>query len=279
MGSAPATGVDGSGCTGRGTVRVGCAGWSIPSRHAHLFGEGGSHLARYATRFCITEINSTFYRAHRPQTFERWAREVPAGFRFSVKLPRAITHDARLRGVGDALSAFFEQVAGLGRKLGGVLVQLPPSLVFDARTASTFFAMLRRRTAVPVACEPRHASWFQPGASALWARYGVARVAADPARVPEAAGPGGDSGAWSYWRWHGSPRIYYSPYPDAALSQLAERLRAHGRLRSPAWCILDNTAAGHAVADAAQLQALVGAGTKRPWPHAVIASVNGWAAG
>ena len=263
MGPAPATGVDGSGCTGRGTVRVGCAGWSIPSRHAHLFGEGGSHLARYATRFCITEINSTFYRAHRRQTFERWAREVPAGFRFSVKLPRAITHDARLRGVGDALSAFFEQVAGLGRKLGGVLVQLPPSLVFDARTASTFFAMLRRRTAVPVACEPRHASWFDAAADALWPRYGVVRAAADPARLPAAARPGGDAGAWSYWRWHGSPRIYYSAYGDGALAPLAGALRDAGRPGAPAWCILDNTAAGHAIADAARLQSMLGDGPSR----------------
>lgn len=242
---------------GPAAVRVGCAGWSIPSRHADLFGEGGSHLARYATRFSVTEINSTFYRAHRPQTYERWSREVPAGFRFSVKLPRAITHEARLRGVGDALSAFFDQVAGLDARLGGVLVQLPPSLQFDARTASTFFAMLRRRTAVPVACEPRHASWFGPPADALWPRYGVGRVAADPARLPAAARPGGDAGAWSYWRWHGAPRIYYSQYGDAALAGLAQDLAVHGRVRSPAWCILDNTAGGHAVADAARLQDLL----------------------
>src|SRR5690554_5249594 len=114
-------------------VRIGCAGWSIPSRHKHLFGEGGSHLARYATRFDVTEINSTFYRPHQPRTFERWAASVPARFRFSVKLPRQITHEARLLRTGDALTEFFDGVAGLGKKLGGVLVQLPPSLAFDAR--------------------------------------------------------------------------------------------------------------------------------------------------
>jgi len=72
-------------------IRIGCAGWSIPSRHAPLFGDGDSHLARYATRFDVAEINSTFYRPHQPRTFERWAASVPASFRFSVKLPRAIT--------------------------------------------------------------------------------------------------------------------------------------------------------------------------------------------
>lgn len=239
----------------RGEIRIGCAGWSIPSAHAALFGNGASMLARYATRFDVVEINSSFYRPHQPRTYERWAMTVPKRFRFSVKLPRAISHEARLHKVGDALTEFAEQVAGLGGKLGGIVVQLPPSLVYDARVAGTFFAMLRRRLSVPVACEPRHASWFDPGVEALWQRFDVARVAADPARVPEAAQAGG-SGPWRYWRWHGSPRIYYSAYDDAALLALAVALRAQARAGRIAWCILDNTAHGHAVADAARLQAL-----------------------
>lgn len=241
------------------TVRIGCAGWSIPTRHAHLFGAGDSHLARYATRFDVTEINSTFYRPHEPRTFERWAASVPARFRFSVKLPKLITHDARLHGAGDALTRFFDSVAGLGSKLGGVLVQLPPSLVFDARLVDRFFAMVRRRSDAPIACEPRHASWFAPGVDILWDRYGLARVAADPAPLPDAAWPGGAAtGArWRYFRWHGAPRMYYSQYEDAALRALADELFRIGRARAPAWCILDNTAHGHAMADAARLQDFV----------------------
>ncbi|MFD0738494.1 DUF72 domain-containing protein [Lysobacter koreensis] len=245
-------------------VRIGCAGWSIPTRHAQLFGEGDSHLARYATRFDVTEINSTFYRPHQPRTFERWAASVPAQFRFSVKLPKAITHEARLHGVGDALTTFFDSVAGLGPKFGGVLIQLPPSLAFDARLANRFFAMVRRRCAVPVACEPRHASWFEPHVEAVWQRFAIARVAADPAPLSAAAHPAGApaEGRWSYWRWHGSPRIYYSRYGDDALEALARVLRERGRVRAPAWCILDNTAHGHAVEDAARVQEFV-AGLKK----------------
>lgn len=198
-------------------VRIGVAGWSIPSRHAALFGDADSHLARYATRFDVAEVNSTFHRPHQPRTFERWAAAVPRGFRFSVKLPRAITHEARLQGVGGALDAFLDSIAGLGPKLGGLLVQLPPGLAFDAR------------------------------------------VAADPARVPEAAHPGGAGAAarWRYWRWHGAPRIYYSRYGDDALAALAQALLRAGTARAPAWCILDNTAHGHAMDDAARLQAAV----------------------
>lgn len=242
-----------------GRLLVGCAGWSIPSQHMHLFGPGDSHLARYATRFSVVEINSTFYRPHQPRTFERWAGSVPKDFRFSVKLPQAITHDARLHGTGDALSEFLDSIAGLGAKLGGLLVQLPPSLRFDARTASTFFSMLRRRSDAPVSCEPRHASWFEPAVDALWQRYRVARVAADPARLPAAAQPGGSHGDWRYWRWHGAPRIYYSAYDDVALGALATAMRTGAAGAPSNWCILDNTAGGHAMGDAARLQDLLAA--------------------
>jgi uncharacterized protein YecE (DUF72 family) len=238
-------------------IRIGCAGWSIPSAHAALFDEGESMLARYATRFDTVEINSCFYRPHRVRTYERWAATVPPGFRFSAKLPRSITHEARLVGGEDLLARFLDEIAGLGAKLGGLLVQLPPSLALDARVAEAFFERLRSRVDMPVACEPRHRSWFEPGVDALWGRYRIARVAADPARVPPAAQVAGQ-GDWHYWRWHGSPRMYYSAYDDTRLHALAAELVAHARPGREAWCILDNTAEGHAIADAAKLQALCG---------------------
>jgi uncharacterized protein YecE (DUF72 family) len=240
----------------RTRIRIGCAGWSIMSRHAGWFGAEGSHLARYATRFDAVEINSSFYRPHAAGTYARWAGSVPAGFRFSVKLPKAITHDARLQRTGAALSRFSDEISGLGSRLGGVLVQLPPSLAFDARIADTFFATLRRRLDAPVACEPRHASWFDPRVDTIWQRYDIARVAADPARIPEAALPGA-RGRWRYWRLHGSPRMYYDRYDEASLRVLASTLLAGAPARQASWCIFDNTAAGHAIADAVRLQELL----------------------
>lgn len=242
---------------GTSRVRIGCAGWSFASAQATYFDPADSQLARYATRFDVVEINSSFYRPHRRATYARWAAAVPRGFRFSVKLPREVTHDARLERCGHALDRFAGEVEGLGRKLGGLLVQLPPSLAYAPRTAATFFAMLRRRfPTVAIACEPRHASWFGPGADALWDRHAVARVAADPARLPEAARPGG-AGRWHYWRLHGSPRMYYSEYGEARLRAIAAELRASARAMRPAWCILDNTAHGFSISDAAVLQGLV----------------------
>ena len=235
------------------TARIGCAGWSFGRPQATLFGPGASQLARYATRFDAVEINSSFYRPHRRPTYERWADTVPADFRFSVKLPRAITHEARLRRCGAQIDAFAEQVAGLGGKLAGVLVQLPPSLAYEAPVAGRFFAALRRRLPVAVACEPRHASWAGPAAEALWRRHRIARVAADPPPFPTADEASGE-GDWTYWRWHGSPRIYYSPYSADDLDRLAQRVRQHTPPGRTAWLVLDNTAHGHAITDALALR-------------------------
>lgn len=240
-------------------IRIGCAGWSIPSRDAGLFDTGDSALARYATRFDMAEINSSFYKPHRAETYARWAATVPARFRFSVKLPRAITHEARLAGCGPALDGFFAAAGALGRRLGCVLVQLPPSLAFDGRLAGTFFSMLARRWEGPVVCEARHASWLEPRADSALSRYGVARVAADPARHGADAAPGGHRG-FAYWRWHGAPRIYYSDYPPAALDAIADAVRAGP---AKAWVVFDNTAAGHAIHNAAALQDRMARGAHR----------------
>ena len=214
-------------------------------------------LARYTTRFRAVEINSSFHRPHQARTYARWAASVPADFRFSVKLPRTISHDARLRGIGPALDRFLDEANALGDRLGGFLLQLPPSLVFDARTAATFLGMFRRRSAAPLACEPRHASWFTPAALGMLERHGASRVGADPPRVGIDATPAGDP-YWRYWRWHGAPRVYYSDYADARLRMLADELVSDSR-GGERWVIFDNTAHGHAVANAARLQELLSA--------------------
>lgn len=239
-------------------VRVGCASWALPAAVKPRFGPGDSVLAMYATRFDAVEINSSFYRPHRRSTYERWGDTVPNDFRFSAKLPRSITHDAGLRGVAEPLSAFIEEVSGLGDKLGVLLVQLPPSLAFEAAVAARFFAMLERRTAASVVCEPRHRTWFEPAASELLQRHGVARAGVDPPQPRAEAATPSEVGDVRYWRWHGSPRIYYSGYGEQRLRGMAEAACGDHRRNTETWCIFDNTAAGHAVGDALDFQGLCG---------------------
>jgi uncharacterized protein YecE (DUF72 family) len=231
-------------------VLVGCAGWTLPRDVQAAFPAAGSHLARYAARFPVAEINSSFHRPHRPSTYARWAAETSDGFRFAAKLPKTITHQLRLAAADEALDAFLAESAGLGEKLAVLLVQLPPSFAFDAAVATPFFAGLVARTRADVVCEPRHPTWFEHEADALLAELRVARVAADPARVPAAARPGGWRGI-AYHRLHGSPRTYYSAYPPETISRLAGELRDDEARE--AWCIFDNTAAGAATGNALEL--------------------------
>jgi uncharacterized protein YecE (DUF72 family) len=237
-------------------LRVGTAGWSIPERVADLFPAQGSALERYAARFRAAEINSSFHRSHRQATWERWAAAVPGDFRFSAKLSKAITHGQRLTGCEPLLAAALAELAWLGRGLAVILVQLPPSLAFDAAVAESFFAGLRRRWDRGVACEPRHPSWFEADADRLLLGCRIARVAADPARVEAAASPGGWPGL-AYYRLHGSPVPYRSSYDDGRLEAYAERLAADRAEGREVWCIFDNTASSAAAGDAIKLLGLL----------------------
>jgi uncharacterized protein YecE (DUF72 family) len=228
--------------------RVGCAGWNIPRQSSNSFASEGSHLERYSQTFNCCEINSSFYRPHKKETWERWAASVPAGFQFSGKVPKAITHEVKLNCGTEVLSAFLQQIKLLREKLGSILIQLPPSLVFDSSSAKKFLSLLRQEYSGDVVCEPRHGSWFCDRVDDVLQEYRVARVAADPACVPNAMRPGG-SLSLVYFRLHGSPRRFYSAYNDDFLTKLSvelENLKTSARV----WCIFDNTASGNAAQNA-----------------------------
>ena len=238
-------------------IRIGTAGWTIPRGNADAFPVEGSALIRYAARFAAAEINSSFHRSHRASTWARWGELVPPDFRFSAKLPKAITHQAKLVECEPLLDGFLEEAAGLAGKLAVLLVQLPPRLAFDAAVAGRFFDSLAARTnatctKIAIACEPRHPSWFAPEMHLWLAERRIARVGADPSVVPEAARPGGWPGL-AYWRLHGSPLMYRSSYEDR-LARYAEAILAGG---DEVWCMFDNTASSAATGDALALEAMV----------------------
>ena len=235
---------------------IGTAGWSIPKEHAAPFPTTGSHLERYGAILNAVEINSSFYRPHRTATYERWAISVPDDFRFAVKVQKAITHERRLKDASDLLDRFVSEVSGLGHKLGPLLVQLPPSLSFQAGIADQFLSELRDRIKGGIACEPRHASWFTPEVEALLDGFRIARIAADLAPAAGADEPGGWRGL-VYYRLHGSPRMYYSTYSPEYLAAIAEVLARDAAAAVETWCIFDNTAAFAATGDALTTRRLV----------------------
>lgn len=233
-------------------IRIGCAGWALRKEVARDFPLVGTHLERYAHRLNAVEINSSFYRSHRASTYRRWAASTPSEFSFAVKLPKQITHVRRLVDVESQIEQFRIETAGLGDKLGPVLVQLPPSLAFDLPMIEQFFSVLRAHLTSAIVCEPRHPTWFTPQGASLMQAYEIGRVAADPSVVPDAAIPGGYQHD-CYFRWHGSPRMYYSSYGQAALVELRDRFLRAAETANTAWCIFDNTADGAALNNALML--------------------------
>lgn len=233
-------------------VRVATAGWRIPEEYRDEFPDWGdrTQLWGYSRVLGGVEINRTFRKLPRASTFEKWSDRVPGEFRFALKTPRAVTHDARLERAGEELDEFLERGRRLGDRLGPVLVQLPPSLEFDAAVAEGFLSRLRDRHGGPVAVEPRHEGWFAGSADALLADHGAARVAADPPRAETDGVPGGDR-ELAYFRLHGTPDTYRSPYRDGGgLEAWIERVRRAAGSAERVWLVFDNTAEGEGTGDA-----------------------------
>jgi uncharacterized protein YecE (DUF72 family) len=237
-------------------IRIGIAGWSVPAPY-RASEPAGSHLQQYARHFDCVEINSSFYKPHRPATYARWADSVPPHFRFSAKLPKLITHERRLVACEQPLQEFCASVAGLQEKLAVLLVQLPPSLVFDPGAVEATYSLLRASSSATIVCEPRHPSWFAPQIDRLFSALGITRVFADPpiAGLPTDAAlpPVTAAGQFSYLRLHGRPRVYYSSYSADYLADLAARLKP-AAVGPGAWCIFDNTASAAAWPNAIELK-------------------------
>jgi uncharacterized protein YecE (DUF72 family) len=247
------------------SLHIGCASWQVPPRfHAGASQlerqpeaeRKKSHLQRYSEYFSAVEINSSFYRSHLPKTYARWRIEVPSEFRFSVKLPRLITHQMRLENCEDALQRFLDEVAYLQEKLGCILIQLPPSLKFDKRIVAHALEIIRNRTDVSLSLEPRHVTWFLSNAMQLLDEQKVGLVRADPHPIGLDSATLPQISPDLYYRLHGSPVMYSSSYDNHFLHNLMTAILKQYPYCKHIWCIFDNTAEGAAFPNAMQFKAL-----------------------
>jgi uncharacterized protein YecE (DUF72 family) len=237
----------------RGPFHVGISGWRYPPWRGVFYPPGLAqrHELEYASRALSSiEVNGSFCALQRPSSYEQWHAQTPAGFVFSVKGSRFVTHMKKLTRVEVPLANFFASgVRALGDQLGPVLWQLPPTLGFDADRLAAFFALLPRtlREAARLAThhdqrldgrdvtttdidrplrhalEVRHASFETVEFVQLLRDNDIALVCADTA------------GEWSalddvtsdfvYVRLYGDQELYVSGYGDAAL----DRRAAHAR--------------------------------------------------
>ena len=143
------------------SIWIGTSGYNYPEWKGSFYPEtlaATKMLPYYAERFPTVEINYTFYRAPNEKILEGWDKATPERFKLTLKAPKRITHDARLRDCGDRVRQFLETAAVLGPKLGAVLFQLPPNLKKDVALFDAFLDTLPPR--VGAAFEFRHTSWL-----------------------------------------------------------------------------------------------------------------------
>lgn len=213
-----------------GRLHVGCSGWNYRDWRGPVYPVGVPSrrwLEVYAERFDTVEVNATFYRLQRRDTFARWAAQVPESFVFAVKGSRYLTHMKRLVDIDQGLQRFFDPLQPLREagRLGPVLWQMPPNFHRDEERLA---GLLERLPEGRHAVEFRHASWFTDPVLALLQAYDVALVVAHDARLskpwPEVESPT----AWRYVRFHYG-RGREGNYSAAELRAWAERLRGWGR--------------------------------------------------
>ena len=244
-----------------GTVRIGISGWVYKPWRGVFYPEKLTHkreLAHAASIFNSIEINGTFYSLQRPESFARWAEETPEDFVFSVKGPRFITHILRLKEVQTPVANFLASgILRLGRKLGPILWQFPPSFKFAPERLEAFLKLLPHDTEAASALarrhdkhvsgrsaltsdakrplrhsiEIRHKSFVTPEFIDLLRTHNVALVCADTVEWPRLMDLTSD---FVYCRLHGSEVLYASGYDDQSLDQWATRVVAWARGQEPA---------------------------------------------
>jgi uncharacterized protein YecE (DUF72 family) len=188
-------------------VRLGTQGWSYDDWKAVFYPPGAKQEDRlpfYAEIFDTVELDTTFYHAPKATIARSWARHTPDGFRFAAKVPRAITHDAHLRGVGDLLDGFVRAMEPLGEKLGPLLVQLPAEFERDESTLRGLDGFLAGASeGVRIAVEFRHASWQDPVVYDVLRRHGAAVAWTEWRELPRVGEVTAD---FLYLRWLGDRR-------------------------------------------------------------------------
>jgi uncharacterized protein YecE (DUF72 family) len=202
---------------------TGTSGWQYDDWRGVLYEPGTPRrqwLARYAERFSTVENNAAFYRLPSSDTFAGWRDATPPGFRMAVKASRYLTHIKRLHDPAEPVQRLCTAVAGLGDRLGPVLLQLPPTLHADVGLLDACLGCFPPE--VRVAVEPRHASWWTPEVRAVLTRHNAALCWADRRARPVT--PLWRTADWGYLRFHAGLAHPFPRYGKQALSHWAARI-------------------------------------------------------
>ncbi|WP_433614844.1 DUF72 domain-containing protein [Dactylosporangium sp. CA-139114] len=204
-------------------MRIGTSGWQYKDWRDRFYPRDVPHrlwLEHYAAAFGTVEVNNAFYRLPERKTFEDWRTRTPADFSFAVKASRFLTHVKRLREPEEPVGRLMDRAAGLGRKLGPVLLQLPPTLPADPEALDRTLRAFPR--GVRIAVEPRHDSWWNGDVKAVLTQHDAALCWSDRKGRPQS--PLWRTAGWGYLRLHEGRATPWPRYGRASLDSWTARL-------------------------------------------------------
>lgn len=236
-------------------IRIGCSGWIYRHWRGLFYPEKlpvKRWFAHYAATFDTVEINNSFYRLPKPETFDAWRAQAPPGFCYAVKANRFLTQAKKLKDCEEPLQRMMTPFRHLGDRLGPILYQLPPRFRVNLERLESFLAILPRD--VVNVFEFRDASWHADEVFALLDRHGAGFCAHD---MPGSASPRIATGPVAYVRFHGSVSKYWGRYPEDRLLEWADWMTQQAREGRPVWAYFNNDPEAQAVHDALTLRSMV----------------------
>ena len=250
--------------SGMPQIRVGCSGWNYRHWRGDFYPEGlpvKRWFANYAERFDTVEINNSFYRLPKRETFEAWRTQAPPGFRYAVKANRFLTQAKKLKDCAEPVARMFAAIAGLGAATGPILYQLPPRFRINLDRLAEFLGLLPRDYVHVF--EFRDASWYEDATYELLEARGASLCAHD---LPGLASPRITVGPIAYARFHGGQGKYWGRYSEPALAEWSEWLAEQARGGRDIWAYFNNDIGGAAIPDALTLRGMLRQELSQPQP-------------
>jgi uncharacterized protein YecE (DUF72 family) len=241
-------------------IHIGTSGWHYRHWLGNFYPEklpAARMLEHYYRRFDTVELNNSFYKLPKPETFRCWKESTPKGFLFAVKASRFITHNLKLKNPQNALDNFLPRAEALGAKLGPILFQVPPAWRVNLERLEEFLSMLPRYHRYTF--EFREPSWIGPEVDAILKRYNAAFCIYD---IGGFHSPIELTADWTYVRLHGPGAKYQGSYSDAVLRAWARRIEQWRSRLKAIHIYFDNDQHGYAAQNALRLKGLVGSGVK-----------------
>jgi uncharacterized protein YecE (DUF72 family) len=234
-------------------ILIGTSGWTYSSWRGTFYPEdlpSRRYLEFYARKFSTAEVNYSFYHLPKPETYAKWAAQVPDDFLFSVKASRLITHTKRLKDVEEPWETFVHNARSLGPHLGPILLQFPLSFRCErARLAA--FLKTTGSSGIKLVFEFRHETWFTEEIYRLLRQYAAALCIADSPRYPRRDVL---TTGFAYFRFHGRSQLFASRYSEAELETEARCIKRYVRDGVDVFVYFNNDAQGHALENAETLR-------------------------